>query len=568
MDDPRISSKKYILQNNVDQVVLSTAIGRNIDIVPLSKIAWGIKPVSMPEALLKMPLPKSEQSIKHMCMEIENPTNVSLESGEISDLEDPQKVEIKVPGGDKKNLDVSIKNIEESKDSEKVVLKINSYKIPKLKKTADNKHNLKNTKVTSLSKKLSNNSSTLKNNDKLDLIEKIDVNKHLLKLARGKKIDEEKVLKQKESIVIQSNSQLPFIGSPPIEPTTDRAIVEDDLEMSDDNCDAHVIKDLVADKDLDIQTIDNSTDIDLEKKPINPLDKVTPPCQVRTPISDVKKSKSKKKTKHKEDTKSDDTNEVFSQPSNKNDRVNDHRTIHIKTKFSELFDDSSSLISPEDLGMAAVPPSTTRLPDKSVPFFEDAMDAADLNPIKLVTSIDSIPPKKLNDKEKKPHSDIAMDFCNTITVEPEKQTGHKPAMTDNDIANIYKNLEPGDTEHEESVVQTVVISTGVQPPVLLEVENQMPKNPASQIKTVGQNVLLKALATSTPHKLWQPDVNTAARDPVLPDASSDSNNDSQKANVENTVLMNKSDTNTIDSQSAEIPDVRIFVKRRKRKVVK
>lgn len=602
MDDPRISSKKYVFRKDDCQSVLTTAIGRNIDIVPFRNIAWGIPPVSMPEALVKRP-PDPKQSARNVDVEIENPANISFESGEIEDINTQNYPEIvnkvKVANSERKGPPLPVTKFDDFKDLEKSLKYINSYKIPKHRKSVDEKQNSKYSKeVISSEKPIHDNTDSFKSNKNSDIaIKDIEVNKQQAKPATGKK--ELDTYKQ-DSYVKQSNNQLLCLGTSNMlheqKYPTAKEVVEGDLEMSDDNCDDNEKSEHVTEVPVFSTGLENkeknkpkNCDTNTEKQSTDTLKKVsTEPSQDKTSTGDSKKSKTKKKSKHKDikdSCKSGDSAKVFEKPAKKKEKRNETTSLQIKTKFSELFDDSSSLIFPEDLGLTAVAAPTTRLPDKCVPFFEDALDAADLNTIKSDSIKDSIPPETSN-VEMKPNTDVKvskLDTANQHTIEEDihiqedileksddKSNDVPTEMTDDVIKSIYQNLEPGVSEEQDNVVKTIIISTGIQPPVVFEDDEQEPPSkPEPLVKTI-KDVGLNALATSTPHKIWQPDVAVATIESKPSDSGCNSNNNSQIVSFGNSELMDKSDSNTVDSQTndANVPDVRIFIKRRRKTIKK
>lgn len=249
-----------------------------------------------------------------------------------------------------------------------------------------------------------------------------------------------------------------------------------------------------------------------------------------------------------------------------------------ETKFSELFGDSSSLVSPEDLGLVpAVVPQ-----ENYVAMFEDAQDAIDMNSIRAPVAVESTEIHQKTDTQ----SNFGMNFENikTQVITDEPKIIHQKPVNEESlqaesilIQNIYQNLQPEITPKEMDTEKTIIISTGMQPQCTLEATEANPTvNDSSEgdlhvmqcVKpTVLKDMVMKALATSTPQKIWQQNTVQTELDPTMPNSKCDSN-ESQDASGDKTSGIDNSDNmHTSRTNGADEPDVRIFVKRR-RKVLK
>uniref|UniRef100_A0A2A4IU39 Uncharacterized protein n=2 Tax=Heliothis virescens TaxID=7102 RepID=A0A2A4IU39_HELVI len=296
-----------------------------------------------------------------------------------------------------------------------------------------------------------------------------------------------------------------------------------------------------------------------------------------------KKRKSKSKEIPKDSKESTDAIHV-SEKKVKSKKEKESKPKETKETFSALFGDSSSLMTPEDLGIPTY-----------VPISEDAQDAVD---IKIDRIIDAAP---LDDKEypviiqkenaventkeaTSTHNDKYTDIpqnCNIREKEGLKQVKGKKApkkkgvvIDPNELQSpvLYENMNPGTESNEPSdIVKTVVISTGKQPEIefdnrelaitpIAEVEANEERTAAdvSQVpalKEFKRLDTLKALATSTPHKDF-PTSNPMETEVIKSNTIvCDSNKPVEQGVKENGAT-------SLESQDA--PDVRIFVKRRRK----
>ncbi|KAM3962925.1 uncharacterized protein ACR2FA_003023 [Aphomia sociella] len=249
----------------------------------------------------------------------------------------------------------------------------------------------------------------------------------------------------------------------------------------------------------------------------------------------------------------------------------------IKTKFSDLFGESSSLITPEDLGLTSS--QVQNEISTYVPIFEDAQDAVDLNlkdceEEQILSTMPEIQntetsaltklkndekPKSVTENKKKPKKNLEDNAdmklhnieCSLVSKEQKTEDG---SVTDTDV------------------VKTVIISTGVQPQYasvindVTTVEQQtsiQKENNESDVKEV-QETPMKALATSTPERELQQrstDIN-----PKLPELSTNTNESRTTPRESQSLTLDQSSSSNIlnTENNADAPDLRIFVKRRRR----
>ncbi|XP_045493713.1 uncharacterized protein LOC123692896 isoform X2 [Colias croceus] len=353
-----------------------------------------------------------------------------------------------------------------------------------------------------------------------------------------------------------------------------------------------------------------------------------------------KRNKKKLETKTAEQTK--DT--VTKKSKSKNEKY--VKTEEIKTKFSDLFGESNSLIMPEDLGIA---PAATAAVKQTVfeSIFDDTQSAVDM---KLVQTdgqekvLENVQNVETGHKQNKIDiNSLKMDFIDDVTLTNAKKEEQQPEdkqvhdkEVNMDRNNLYANLNPEVSMDGSNVV---IISTGVQPHIdrispsthETEVNTQMPTKsycfPSSFIDDVtltnakeeeqqpedkqvhdkevdmdtnnlyenlnpevsmdGSNVViistgvqphidrispsthetevntevptknycfpvLKALATSTPLKV-------SVEASVHNDDDTAKNMTSQDSNIDSS-----NNSKTAEANDQDVPDVRIFVKRRRK----
>ncbi|XP_053602254.1 titin-like isoform X2 [Plodia interpunctella] len=199
--------------------------------------------------------------------------------------------------------------------------------------------------------------------------------------------------------------------------TTDAAnkvMVAGDLELSDESSDIDLLKRVM--KKVEKQFPSQSKVVALKTVPDKDDKNKDADCKIDKPISNIlsesnvdiqlkvadktksesddasKKGKSKNKiTKQKSEKgtlKIPEENIIASSTQSKPILKQTDVPKNMKSKFSDLFGDSSSLITPEDLGLTALEVRIESSSTKYFPIFEDAQDAADLDGKVIQTNAD------------------------------------------------------------------------------------------------------------------------------------------------------------------------------------
>ncbi|CAG4936996.1 unnamed protein product [Colias eurytheme] len=263
-----------------------------------------------------------------------------------------------------------------------------------------------------------------------------------------------------------------------------------------------------------------------------------------------KRNKKKLETKTAEQTK--DT--VTKRSKSKNEK--DVKTDEIKTKFSDLFGESNSLIMPEDLGIT---PAATAAVKQSAfeSIFDDTQSAVDMKLVqtedqeKVQENVQNV--ETGHEQNKIDINTLKMDFIDDVTLTNAKkeQKPEDKQINGIDTNNLYVNLNP-DVSMDGSNV--VIISTGVQP----QIEDRIsPSNHETEVNTQEPTKnycfpVLKALATSTPLKV-------SVEASVHNDDHTAKNMTSQDSNIDSS-----NNSKTAEANDQDVPDVRIFVKRRRK----
>lgn len=613
LEDPRVTSKRYVIKKENGKEILTTAVGRHVDIKSVDKAVWNIKPVNTPDALVRRPSLNSAELNKEIYMDINNPVaNLSLESGEVrfdSEDEYPEKLNYKENETEIKDryCDTSKQTTEQitkqTTNSEKKLK--TKYKIPKIGEKNKNVNSKMDVPIIDVGE----NISKYKNVNETFAAEDSCAKRTL---ARPTQNEHDNLL----STNIRDNRH----ESHKQKTLSNIAIVADDLELSDENSDnvySHrqtesekvkknhkVQSNIKEDKKKDFtsnvenNTRNTSSHNNESEKAVDTAVIKTVKVDEKTKESDViKKQKIKKKKSKPKDViskypvESADaihvTDKKYKDKNTKKEKESELKEK--KHKFTDLFGDSCSLMTPEDLGIPSY-----------LPISEDAQDAVDL---KINEIIDATPPI---DNTKIPHEieaqsesenhkattsydnhpEKVLQKSNTEELEDnknKKKSTRKENKIDSDDLppnDIYENLNPETNPNEADVVKTVIISTGLQPQLTLsdavvqkpiedtEVNEKQSIPDINQIPAITEfqrHNILKALATSTPQKEFtgmQPvEVDTRNNDFIC------ESNVSKLIECRDNVpqVVDKSDTNTSDNHDA--PDVRIFVKRR-RKVLK
>lgn len=568
LEDPRLSSLKYavIKQNGKD--VLSTKVGLNVDLKPIERSYYDVPPVNVPTALVRRP--STDSIISDIYRDVGNPAtnlDVSFESGEVCETDYEYHDIYDIPHKQSKH-EIQPKQVKN--DSTKQTKNVGTlasqpsfekYVIPKVG------HN-------------STNTSTVPINDPP---ETVSHSKYIQKKDAAESSFPRKSLSLEHihegSVSFPNNNGIQKENQSQVT-LNKMAMVAGDLELSDDTSDnVDIHKQVVKEK---IEKSCNSlTNIIKDKKETESLasSKVTTThvgdIEIKNTPDDnreletVKKQKSKKskgKSKSKEMSKdSVESLEANCLPEKTKARTKKDKEIKpkkTKEKFSDLFGDSNSLVTPEDLGIPSY-----------LPISEDAQDAVDMKIDKAIAAS----PSPL-DKGEIPlvQTERAVEAKDTTTVcdilrATEPMENHKlPSPI------VYENLNPGIDSDDTGVVKTVIISTGVQPEIPFDVNTQVNTNPTDS--TMPANVSskptaleykkhdhLKALATSTPQKEIT-GKNSIESEVGTMDSASKSDMVKAVLTISNAEPVAKqTDVNTLDSHDA--PDVRIFMKRR-RKIIK
>lgn len=618
LEDPRIHSKRYILKSSDNNMALSTVVGRNIDLKLLDISRWNNTPEAVTNPSTRKPSQCSEDIVKEIYMDIDNPiSNMSTESGEILSFDAEENVDELRKNPSKSNIQRHEKNV--GTESVKLPDKnddknsISKYKIPKVKRNeSENKFSASHDLCVRQSQnKTEQPRENLKNDQKCKKVPEHDLDK---KTPIEKEYKSEIPISKNNDNGGHCEVNYKEIYTESISSMNE--LVAGDLELSDETCDNVESQKKSSRKP---QTKDKcSTDNENKNKFIVPLqNKVTSQniildknlekeiTQEKSSDSvqdDCKKRNSKKKLpKNKETPKTAKADTTDKETDKKVKPKRDTKdSKEIKTKFTELFGDSSSLITPEDLGIMAMQ-AQTQSSAAYVPICEDAQHAVDITVPKVekvqtrlskLKSLETahrqecletekndvnkteiktkISQKSSIDNKKKSRKNTAEVRDNSKIREVYQSLTADKLVTENDVSpqNLAANEEVkqigADTIADEPVAKQIV-TTIVQEPcqrvsenIFFSMELQLADEPTTTAPNVPQktNILMRALATSTPQKDIQQDKPEIAI-VVGPNSSKETSYDN---------VADKSSTNeTMTSQNdADVPDVRIFVRRKRR----
>ncbi|KAJ8732582.1 hypothetical protein PYW07_015181 [Mythimna separata] len=652
LDDPRLTSKRYCILNENGKETVSTVKGRNVAIIPVDKAVWKIRPVDIPVALVRRPSQCTDQLVKDIYMDIDDPVttpDVSMESGEIcgtydeihetrSKLKEIQHNTQDLKISKQTSAHISMPPVNDEPPSKPNIAK---YRIPKIGQNNKNTHSKMDVPIIDVAENVPHHEKVIKkgaaeeNHPKELLTHKPQKNKREDFVCSNKsnsKVEEELLThklqnNKREDLVCCNKSNSKVEGNKKSKSRdrsenhnqstlTKMAIVADDLQLSDDNSDhMDTDKKIVPEKvkiiceiplkisegknNDSVNNVQNNTVVSAHNTEIKSTDysagikdvaeeeKSKESDSAKKHKSKRKKSKSKEVEKDSVETTTDPVHAVEKKQKSKKEK--DSTPKDTKERFSDLFGDSSSLMTPEDLGIPSY-----------LPISEDAQDAVD---VKINQIIDDA---ALADKDENPGNVMTQ---NRVEVTIQKTTVHDDVpktdlqksntdVEDKDIKTkasskrneevvdtkqlpspiVYENLNPGTDLNDPNVVKTVIISTGKQREIAYEnnIEQTKPttvvevnavdnaeNTPHFATKKDIKNDILKALATSTPHKDYfaQEKANAAKTDEICDPSVSKA-----VATITNLEpVVNQTESNTLESNDA--PDVRIFVKRR-RKVVK
>ncbi|CAH0749857.1 unnamed protein product [Diatraea saccharalis] len=572
LDDPRLFSKRYVLHQGDNGI--STITGRNIDLKVIDTLNWGIKRVDIPKALTRRPSQCSDDIVQNIYMDIDNPvSNMSLESGEIMPYQrDDLDLLLTNKSSHKQYSDeVPNNNATSDKQSTSKDLSILRYKIPKLKKEIEKNHGISHYNAKEIEEK---RVISLKIND--DNINEKQSNSLISENMKRNKSPEKAMPNTSDKLgpfntqVLTSSKHKNARDKNAREPS-----VEKDLELSDETCDntderknLNTENNITSYKDKNkVQQLDSLHCPSETSKTNAVLDSETNPETITN--EDVKKSKSKRRT-HKASKEPDATLEKRIKPK-KDTKVQKE----INSKFSELFGDTtSSLITPDDLGIL---PTETHV-QTSVQYIPICEDAQDVDLLKSVENEALHSSSTINNDVNNTNGD--RNLVTETAIKLPNQLNYKTTKIDNDSEE--KKPKKNETDKNSSSNNNDIYSTiscdfeskdmrtdisESQKNEYFEENNGNP-NDIQNILIQKPDLLLKALATSTPHK----DTNLT---PVTGNSTSNSDCiNNSKPNIivsidSNSVAKDQSsNAETLDSQTeTDAPDVRVFVKRR-RKVMK
>lgn len=405
LEDPRETSKRYIIRfNDKGKTILTTVVGRNVEIKLINRENWCLPKVNVPEPLVNIPLKNDHEIIKDIYAAIDDVDLVDNLPVQFVERQEPldkpnthENIEMPKNSSLDHKLGDELKDRIQTENSTQVTQ--NKYRIPKMKK-CDNK-------VIDVG-----NVNKNKSEDSPCIATEASENTHKEELC---KIFAEK--EQPLTFMNTNNENVEFknkdldidkLISHNIEHHVSvRGIVEGDLELSDETSDNTEVRHLIVNKTT--QHIDNtikdqeifSNNNQTNNKEISKEIKVTPPGKPRrTPNSNKKESKKDESSKRvspvsittsrgkKKNHKQKDLKEAEScskpvqqEKKMRSKKDKDPKETNTSNKFKDLFGtDSNSLITPEDLGLAPNKVPT----DKYVPLFEDAQDATDVEQIAKV----------------------------------------------------------------------------------------------------------------------------------------------------------------------------------------
>lgn len=678
LEDPRSHSKKYILKTVDHTPALSTVVGRNVDLKMVDLSKWGInqlQQVAVPTPLTRRPSQGSEEIIKHVYMDIDNPvSNMSAESGEIlSCLEDDlhesdsvnklgqthcrtERPDIKAQNNncDKLNTEVP------SKDSEKVQTSIKSYRIPKIKNSDQSRNppkvisNKDGKKTSKLQLKIDPNSNSRTVKQKSNIVDKVNISnkeKNYLSSLKHEKKCKDSLAVSKEIIAgdlelsDETCDNVEIQGKLLLENTSSqmKPFKEDNTENVEENTSIHTkscskdktknpsseIKGFKKDKaEINqnlpvhtkntkgdkIETSENLSHISSKKdkpacKELDSIKNETSAQSMQTKSMPIVQNECKTKSKGKKkyvkvndkvekslDNKgkveldsekmdkmeldlgkidevllTSDKIEVEEAPDKKGKLKKDK-----KTKFNELFGgDSNSLITPDDLGITTVP--AQQHSTMYIPICEDAQDAVDVNVTEAgkahihnlnileSDSIEGLSTHQIDNSESKPNNKTIFS-CKSNTERSQKCESESDICVEEKSTNneCGKDLIPPITENLQ-ISLPIVTKNQLTPTIEVDSkQEELVNNPKLCMNLIHKpEGLIKALATSTPHKVLLQDCSENEKLPVIVEPKSNQSNN--ETSVSNTTADQSSTADTLGPQNNDdVPDVRIFVKRRRR----
>ncbi|XP_049865686.1 uncharacterized protein DDB_G0283697-like isoform X2 [Pectinophora gossypiella] len=620
LEDPRFTSKRYIKKPEGHKVTLLAADSGNIDLKVIDTSTWDIPRVDVPEAL-QIPPHYTDETVRDLYMDIDNPvSNMSTESGsnvgpitdyvtesffqdyenerlnqenirlESNKMQEHIKLESNMVQDERKEDSANMEN-----QSKSLVAK---YKIPKVKKPDKDEKYIPNPLgilLQQLQTACGADTTIKVHKSKLDVDKTFGTDDVNSQDNKSKDASADNETKQTHQAKLRTRRKM-----------STREIIEGDLALSDetsDNIDVQKPKVVLKEqpensREKSVSVIEkpeeneetlkkHKTDIivsqdNIEKIPLIDKTEICPDIKIKK----TKKKSQKKKREKSEETKNAVEKEKVPEKKTKVKKEREHKVQERKAKFTDLFGESSSLITPEDLGVALVQ-TQTEPTIKYVPIFEDAQDADDVN-VKALAKAQDVPetengtklvatlqvPEVISKPVETTKTGTTPYVPEGIPETSKQLTLNREVPDENEVCvsvkettqDLFLNTEV--IAKEPDVVKTVIISTGVQPridsiepnicsKIAGSIENTQPiKAPTSKLVTKVQNVS-SALATSTPYK----------KHLVL-----ETEIESSCTSSENGIL--RDDTSSVDQSSVsngieprnddDVPDVRIFVRRRRK----
>ncbi|XP_050668251.1 uncharacterized protein LOC126967693 isoform X2 [Leptidea sinapis] len=582
LEDPRMCDKNYILKTENDKVLLSTICCKDIELKVIDKSVWGIAKVIAPDALRELPAPTTDNDIATdiIYRDIDNANlNMTLESGEITSTEDDilfskfdvdDKCELsKNQTSDTHNKkDICITKLnnkeKESRDLSEVS-SIRNFRIPKKEKSKEDeikgKINLENSGTLSIeSQNNKSGSFNPKNNNKnYDLPRIIAEPNKSNSLKNISIVSISKECEQRHKNISHGDGDCVM--------TKSIGTVEGDLLLSDDNdCDdityttrgyqngdqgnKCVIEVRASKSEISITSnVKNKKENKAEEQINDKRDELKKTTEQKQ--KSRKKSQDQKSSKTKEPNK--DLNTIKKTKSKKD---KESKKTEIKTKFSDLFGECSSLITPEDLGIAK------HTENKFTEILDDTQSAMDIHVEKVESSA---PSTFYNDIHKNvdipvtvpsqstyiagAQVNVPANKCKNTDVSVPVSTSTQEIKVNPEL--IYKNINADVSMNGSNVI---VISTGKQQTCDDELkDNKKIVKHAEPSNNLEQNNVLKAIATSTPYK-----ENITFEDLCIEQSSCRALVNEGTKSAESTI-----NTSSVDTCN-DVPDVRIFVKRRRK----
>lgn len=635
LEDPRLTSKRYIVMKNDKITTLCSMTGRNVEIVSVDETLWKIDKVEVPEALQRPP-PSSAtcatQLVKKVYMDMDDPmSNLSMESGEIESSMNISEGDIITESlfnenaGPSDAVSIQLKdNLPGNQSAAEEVPQTTKYTIPKVKEIQEETISQSIAEHTNpleiLMRNLKSKCEATAHTHEVEKGKPTKQNKETPKIVKDTSAIEGKLEENNSKDRIKLCISLSKLKCQPSQSA--REIVAGDLELSDETCDDlemqnnKTLKDKVQLDKLQ-KGVECGSHLSQDKSQNSQVNSNTEgnkcaPDVNTTEISPESSKKQKTKRRSQKGKSSKEISEPIATAKNhlykktrkKSKDSKPHTTQDRQAKFSELFGDSSSLITPEDLGLALVNVQH----EKYVPIFEDTQDAVDVNVEEIgrgqntSISVDTngVQNEPLNNTEDKTISkpvderkkkikkldEIKPDSTVEVPTSTEEIPLHivMPEVTNDKTvisaevatapfqteempksvileAPTLENLIPETVAKDLDVVKTIIISTGVQSQATNNMELPMTNNTVNLIEVNEEQDMPKikdtpihALATSTPYKEIPLVCSQIESD------SGDNRLDKNEASIDD-----QSSVSNVDEQETDVPDIRIFVRRRKMK---